>query len=410
VTILLLNAGSSSLKCTLMDPARGEIVAHASVDWAGESSRYERRGPGEARASEEVPFRGHGDAVRFTLADLGAGEEPDPEHPCTAVDAVGHRIVHGGEFSASVRVTPAVRSRIAALVELAPLHNPPGLETLAAAESLLPDVPHVAVFDTAFHSTLPAAAYTYPLPSEWTEGWGIRRYGFHGLSHSYDARRAAEMLTRPEGELRLVICHLGHGCSASAVLRGRSVDTTMGFTPLDGLMMATRSGSVDPGIVTHVQLRHGVPVNDVEAALNRRSGLLGVSGVSADMRQVLAAARAGNERARLALDVYAHRVRQAIGAFTATLGGVDALVFSGGVGENAPDVRADVCRGLECLGLELDASANAVARPDADVATASSPARILVIAAREDVAMLSEVVRVIDAESDPTAKEGRTQP
>jgi acetate kinase len=242
---------------------------------------------------------------------------------------------------------------------------------------------------------LPAAAYTYPLPDEWIRGWGIRRYGFHGLSHSYCANRAAEMLVRHVEELRLVICHLGHGCSASAVRHGRSIDTTMGFTPLDGLMMATRSGSVDPGILTHVQLKHGLGANELDEALNRRSGLLGVSGISADMREVLAAKHAGNERAGLAVDVYVHRVRQAIGALAVTLGGVDALVFTAGVGENSAEVRAAICGGLECLGLELDPGANRACRPDADVSPHGARARILVLAAREDLAMLSQVLRVI---------------
>jgi acetate kinase len=203
------------------------------------------------------------------------------------------------------------------------------------------------------------------------------------------------MLARHVEEVRLVICHLGHGCSASAVLHGRSVDTTMGFTPLDGLMMATRSGSVDPGILTHVQLRHGLGAKEVDEALNHRSGLLGVSGISGDMREVLAARRVGNEHARLAVDVYAHRVRQAIGALTVTLGGVDALVFTGGVGENSPEVRMAICHGLGCLGLELEVNANAACRPDADVARRGKAARILVVAAREDLAMLAEVIRVI---------------
>jgi acetate kinase len=305
--------------------------------------------------------------------------------------------VHGGDFSSSVRVTPAVRSGIEALAELAPLHNPPGLETLAAAESALPDVPHVAVFDTAFHTTLPAAAYTYPLPSTWIHDFRIRRYGFHGLSHAYCAVRAGEMLGREVAELRLIICHLGHGCSACAVLQGRSVDTTMGFTPLDGLMMATRSGSVDPGIVTHVQQHHGLSAKDVETALNHSAGLLGVSGISADMREVLSAVRTGDRRARLAVEVYAHRVRQAIGALAVTLGGVDALVFTAGVGANSAEVRAASCRGLECLGLELDPEENARRRPDADVASRGSRARILVLNTREELAMLAEVVRVIAA-------------
>jgi acetate kinase len=275
------------------------------------------------------------------------------------------------------------------------LHNPPGLETLAAAEAALPDVPHVAVFDTAFHASLPPAARTYPVPESWTRRWGIRRYGFHGLSHAYCVGRAAEMLARPVEELRLVICHLGHGCSASAVRAGRCLDTTMGFTPLDGLMMATRSGSLDPGILLHVQLERGVSAKEVEQALNHDSGLLGVSGVSGDMREVLASAGNGNPRARLAIDVYTHRVRQAVGALTATLGGIDALVFTAGVGENSAEIRAASCRDLECLGLELDAEANARSRPDADVARSGSRARILVITTREDLTMLDEVTRVI---------------
>lgn len=389
--ILLVNAGSSSLKCSLMESADRTVVAHAKADWAGPVTRYERSGPGTERVCQDVAFRRHGEAVRHSLEDLAVTAPTSSERPA----AVGHRIVHGGELGAPVRITPAVRSRISALAELAPLHNPPGLEALAAAESLLPDVPHVAVFDTAFHATLPAAAYTYPLPHAWTSGWGIRRYGFHGLNHSYCAARAAELLGRPASELRLVICHLGHGCSASAVLHGRSVDTTMGFTPLEGLMMATRSGSVDPGILTHVQLQHGLVAREVEDALNHRSGLFGVSGISGDLREVLAASRAGHERARLAVDIYVHRVRQAIGALAVTLGGVDALVFTAGVGENAADIRMATCRGLECLGLALDADANARCRPDADVARRGARARILVLAAREDLAMLSDVVRVI---------------
>jgi acetate kinase len=298
-----------------------------------------------------------------------------------------------------VRIGREVRGRIAALSELAPLHNPPGLESLAAAEEELPDAPHVAVFDTAFHAGLPAAARTYALPADWTRDWGIRRYGFHGLSHAYCTGRAAAMLGRPVEALRIVICHLGHGCSAAAVLHGRCVDTSMGFTPLDGLMMATRSGSVDPGILLHVQLRHGLSAKEIDEALNHRSGLLGVSGISGDMREVLARARAGDARARLAVDVYAHRVRQTIGAFAATLGGVDALVFTAGVGENAAEVRAESCRGLEFLGVELDTEANASCRADADVARPGSPARILVIETREDLAMLAEVIRVLESES-----------
>lgn len=393
MSVLLLNAGSSSLKCTLVETGDSRVVGRASADWAGPVTRYLLSAPGAERAPEEVPWRGHAEAVRRALDDLLPARSAGARS--AGLVAVGHRIVHGGEFRSSVRVGAGLRSRIAALAELAPLHNPPGLETLAAAEAELPDVPHVAVFDTAFHAGLLPAARTYAVPGSWARDWGIHRYGFHGLSHAYCARRAAEMLARPEAELRLVICHLGHGCSAAAVLGGRCVDTTMGFTPLEGLMMATRSGSLDPGVVLHVQRQHGLSAQQVENALNHESGLLGVSGVSGDMREVLASARAGDARAGLAVDVYTHRVRQAIGALTATLAGIDALVFTAGVGENSAEVRAASCRGLEFLGLELDPAANERCQPDADVARRGSRARILVIAAREDLSMLGEVMRVI---------------
>jgi acetate kinase len=396
VNVLLLNAGSSSLKGTLMDSAGGTVLASSLGDWAGAVTRYRYAGPDGKERSEEVPWKGHAEAVRRTLHDL-LHAEPAALPQRTAPAAVGHRVVHGGPFTSSVRITPEIRSRITALADLAPLHNPPSLETLAAAEAELPGVPHVAVFDTAFHATLPPEASTYPVPQRWARDWGIRRFGFHGLSHAYCSRRAAEMLGRPPEELRLVICHLGHGCSASAVRGGRCVDTTMGFTPLEGLMMATRSGSIDPSIVLHVQQHHGLTAEQVEKALNRESGLLGVSGLSADMRQVLAAARGGHEQARLALGIYTHRGRQAVGALAVTMGGIDALVFTAGVGEHAGEVRQAICAGLECLGLDLDAQANAACRPDADVARPGSRGRVLVIATREDVTMLREVIEVLGA-------------
>jgi acetate kinase len=385
VRVLLLNAGSSSLKSAVMDSAGAAEIATAVSDWAGPVTRYRVSGTTAPDDWRDVPWRGHSEAARRALADL----------PLGSLGAVGHRIVHGGEFTSSLRITPAVRARIAELADVAPLHNPPGLETLAVAEAALPEVPHVAVFDTAFHATLPAEARTYPIPANWTRDWGMRRYGFHGLSHDYCARRATELLGRASADLRIVVCHLGHGCSAAAVRAGRSIDTTMGFSPLEGLMMATRSGSVDPGLLLHAQLRHGLSAEQVESALHRDSGLLGVSGISGDMRVVLTAARAGDERARLAVDVYTHRVRQAIGALAVTLGGVDVLVFTAGVGENSPEVRAASCRGLECLGLELDEDANTRARPDADLARRQSPGRIFVVQSREEDTMLREVIRVL---------------
>jgi acetate kinase len=263
-------------------------------------------------------------------------------------------------------------------------------------------VPQVAVFDTAFHATIPPAGRTYALPYAWTTDWGLRRYGFHGISHAYCAGRAAEMLRRdPARGLRLVICHLGNGCSVSAVRDGTCRETSMGFTPLEGLMMGTRSGSVDPGLLLHVLRRKGVSAEQLDQVLNHESGLLGVSGVASDMRQVLAAAAAGNPRAELALEIFALRVRQTVGAMTATLGGIDALVFTAGVGEHAAEVRARACAGLECLGLELDPTANAQCRPDADVATAGSRGRILVIATREELVIMRETVRTLAEGKQP---------
>jgi acetate kinase len=395
MSFLLLNAGSSSLKCTLMEAAHQKGLASALADWAGSVTHYQYAGPDGRQRSENVSWRGHAEAVQRVLRDF-EHVEPAALSERSTLAGVGHRVVHGGQFTASVRITPEIRSRISALAELAPLHNPPSLATLAAAETELPSVPHVAVFDTAFHATISPEAYTYPVPANWTRDWGIRRFGFHGLSHAYCSRRAPEVLGRPPDGLRLVICHLGHGCSASAVRGGRCIDTTMGFTPLEGLMMGTRSGSIDPSIVLHVQRHHGMTVDHVEAALNHESGLLGVSGLSGDMREVLDAARAGHQQAQLALAVYAHRVRQAIGALAVTLGGVDALVFTAGVGEHASQVRQAICAGLECLGLELDAQANERCRPDADVSRQASRGRILVIATREDETMLQEVIQVLD--------------
>ena len=392
--ILLLNAGSSSLKATLVDGHEGTVLAHAKADWAGEATRYEFAGPDGVARTDTVADMRYGETVRRFIADLRQGH-PSGLSDLSELAAVGHRIVHGGEYQTSIQITPEVRSRIEQLRELAPLHNPPSLETLAAAEAELPGIPQIAVFDTAFHSTMPPEAYTYAIPMQWTRDWEIRRFGFHGLSHAYCSRRAAELLGRPSDKLRLVICHLGHGCSASAVQDGRCVATTMGFTPLEGLMMATRSGSIDPGVLLHLQRNHGLTAAQVEHSLNHNSGLLGVSGVSSDMRQVSAAATAGDEQARLAIAIYVHRVRQSIGALTVTMGGVDALVFTAGVGENAADIRGSFCSDLECLGLELDSKINATCRPDADVATTHSGGRILVIATREDETMLREVQTVL---------------
>jgi acetate kinase len=377
--ILLVNAGSSSVKIALLDAESQAVVAHGAADWAGKTTHWKFAGPG-VNVDETVPWRGPGPAVERTSRDLHV--QPD---------AVGHRVVHGGTSTHALLVDAAVRQHLKELVDLAPLHNPPSMEGLAAAEKLWPKVPQIVTFDTTFHATLAPAAYTYPLPGRWSGEWGYRRYGFHGLSHSYAARRAAQMLGRDD--LRLVVCHLGHGCSASAVDRGRCIDTTMGYTPLDGLMMGTRSGSVDPSILIHVQRHHGLSIDQVEAALLRESGLLGVSGKTGDMRANLAAEAAGDPAATLAVEIYVHRIRQAIGALAATLGGIDVLVFTGGVGENSAEIRRRACERLGFLGIELDAAANEHKHCDADIS--AGKVRVLILEAREDLSMLHDVLEVL---------------
>jgi acetate kinase len=301
------------------------------------------------------------------------------------LDAAAHRVVHGGEaFQEPAVIDAAVRASIAELEPLAPLHNAPALRAIDEAMERLPGVPHVAVFDTLFHATMPPAARTYAVPRTWREDWGVRRYGFHGLSVAWAAERAAALLGRPAGELRLVVCHLGGGCSVTAVAEGRSCDTTMGFSPLEGVPMATRSGSVDPAIVAYLVREHGLDAAAVDRALTEESGLLALGG-SADMRELEAAARAGSEEAGLALDVFCHRVAGAAGAMAVAAGGLDAIVFTGGIGEGSAAVREGVAHRLGVLGVELDTARNAAATDDADVATVASRARALVVAAREEL-------------------------
>ena len=298
------------------------------------------------------------------------------------VGAVGHRVVHGGHLVGPTVIDDEVRASIEDLAQVAPLHNAPALEAIDDARRLLPAHPHIAVFDTAFHATMPAEAAAYAIPRIWREDWGIRRYGFHGLSVQWSAERAAELLGT-EGTRRLVVCHLGGGCSITAVRDGRSLDTTMGFTPLEGVPMATRSGSVDPGVLLYVQRAHGLSVDDVDRALNGDSGLKGLS-CGRDLRELEAVA-SGDESARLALDVYAYRIAGAVAAMCVALGGLDAVVFTAGVGEHSPAVRSAVCERLEFLGVKLDPERNAHSAPDADIAQPGSNVRVLVIAAREDL-------------------------
>jgi acetate kinase len=314
-----------------------------------------------------------------------------------AFAAAGHRVVHGGvRFRDPVLVDDGVVQALRDLTALAPLHQPAAVDALVAARAGAPDVPHVACFDTAFHATIPEAAATYPVPRAWREQHGIRRYGFHGLSHAYAARRAAELLGRPPEELRLVTCHLGAGASLAAVDGGRSVDTTMGFTPLEGLCMATRSGSVDPGIPLWLQQQAGLSAAEVSDGLEHRSGLTGLAGTP-DMRQVLAAAADGEEQATLALDVYVHRLRRELAGMVAALDGLDALVVTGGVGERSAPVRARLAAGLGFLGVALDAARNDAVDGDCDVATDDGSVRMLVVAAREELEIARQVRSLVVA-------------
>jgi acetate kinase len=348
VRVLVVNAGSSTLKLRVVDDG-DEVVARADLP-----------------AVEQIP-----------PADLA--RELDGLAP---YDAVGHRVVHGGhEFQQPVLVEGDVRDRIAALTPLAPLHQPRSLAALDAVGRAVPGLPAVACFDTAFHATLPPEASVYALPREWREDLGVRRYGFHGLSHAYASRRAVAMGGDPR---HVVVCHLGAGASLCAVRDGRSVDTTMGFTPLEGLVMATRSGTVDPGAVLWLVTHAGLGAEDVTDALEHRSGLLGLAG-TADMREIVTRAEGGDGEAGLALGAYLHRLRAEIAAMVASLGGLDTLVFTGGVGENAPAIRAGAAGGLHHLGVAYDHEANATAVPDADITAPGSHALVLVIAAREDV-------------------------
>ena len=399
--VLVFNAGSSSLKFSLIEAARERTLLEGAIEWAVAPARLTLRAAGQAAVRRELTVRRHADAVAHVLAKLQAGGSAPVRDPAE-IGAVGHRVVHGGDrYAAAVRITPDVRREIEALGELAPLHNPLSVEVIDAVQAALPHVPAFAAFDTAFHSTLAPPAYTYAVPHAWTSDWRLRRYGFHGLSHAYCAARAAEMIGRRG--LRLVIAHLGNGASASAVRNGVCVDTSMGFTPLDGLVMGTRSGAVDPGLLIYILRHKGLNADGLDHALNHEAGLLGVSGVSSDMRLVLAAAEAGDPRARLAVDVYVHRLRQTIGAMAATLGGVDGLVFTAGVGEHSAEIRRRACESLGFLGFELDHAANGDCKPDADVASPASRARVLVIATGEDLAIAREIRQLIAARGDEGA-------
>jgi acetate kinase len=398
--ILVLNSGSSSQKSCLYEIGNAlpehppNAVWQAMIEWDGRLAEIQVKTSKGATFNDRVKIDSRGQALEHLFRSLWEGDARGGEKP-SEIDIVGHRIVHGGhEFEKPVIVSEEVKRAISSVSAFAPLHNRAELEGIDIMELLLGPIPQVAVFDTGFHRHLPLAAAVYPGPYEWFER-RIRRYGFHGINHQYCAERAAQLLGRDPASLKLVSCHLGNGCSLAAVDGGRSIDTTMGFTPLEGLMMGTRSGSVDPGILTYLMREEQISnAQEIDGVLNNRSGLLGISGVSSDMRQVLDAMKSGNKRAALAFEIFVHRLRSGIGSMVAALGGVDALIFTAGIGENSALVREQACARFSYLGLTLDPDRNNQSPGDADIATHESSVRVLVIRAQEDWSIARECWRI----------------
>jgi acetate kinase len=389
--ILVLNAGSSSQKTCLYEI--GSFIPDVAPRplWEGkieldrDNAEIRVKNSHGDHAEQTVKVEPESSSVGELLVKLWSDKGRSAGAPA-AVDVVAHRIVNGGpDYRDPVLISSQVKAAIARASSFAPLHNASGLAGIEFAEKRFPGVPQVAVFDTGFHKTLPEAAYVYPGPYEWV-AQGIRRFGFHGINHQYCAERAARLLGKDGGSLRLVICHLGNGCSLAAVQDGRSVDTTMGFTPLDGLMMGTRSGSIDPGILTYL-MSQNFTATQLDELLNKKSGLLGISGISGNMRDIVREMKSANVRAKLAFDIFVHRLRASIGAMVAALGGIDALVFTAGIGENSPEVRTAACGHGDYLNIELDDDKNAAESDDRDITRSGSAVRVLVLHAQEDWAI-----------------------
>lgn len=396
--VLVINAGSSSLKYQLLDPDTREVLAKGLCERIGIDGHLKHTPTGKDVYDADVDMPDHEEAIARVL-ELLTHNYYGVIKDISEIDAVGHRVVHGGEeFTHSVIIDRKVLKAIEACVPLAPLHNPANLTGIRACKEVLGDKPMVAVFDTAFHQTMPPKAFMYAVPYRWYNDNKVRRYGFHGTSHEYVSRRAAELIGRPIEELRIVSCHLGNGASTCSIKFGDSVDTSMGFTPTDGLPMGTRSGAIDPSITEYIARVRGYSPERVENVLNKESGMLGVSGVSSDFRDLELAASEGNERAQLAIDIFCYKVTKRIGSSAAAMGGVDAVVFTAGVGENSSTLRAKIVEGLEFLGLHMDPVKNQVRGKDAIISTDDSPGKILLIPTNEELMIALDTAKLVRGE------------
>ncbi|MDD4377903.1 MAG: acetate kinase [Eubacteriales bacterium] len=394
--ILVINCGSSSLKYQVLDMKNELLLAKGLVERIGmEGSLIGHEKIGMDKIKNQVPMKDHKDAIAQVLAAV-----QDPEHGVVKsmdeIGAVGHRVVHAGEkYSSSVLITDDVIKALEECIDLAPLHNPPNLLGISACKELMPNTPMVAVFDTAFHQTMPPESYIYALPYEYYTKYGVRRYGFHGTSHKYVSQRAAEILNVNLMDLKLITCHLGNGASVSAIKRGKCIDTSMGFTPLEGLVMGTRSGDIDPAIVTYIRQKENLPQGVANEILNKKSGVLGISGVSSDFRDLEEAVAEGNERAALALKVFAHKVRFYIGAYIAEMNGVDAIIFTAGVGENDVAMRDVICNELGNLGIKLDLVKNKVRGKETIISAEDSRVKILLIPTNEELMIARDTLNIV---------------
>ena len=396
--ILVINCGSSSLKYQLIDMETEELMAKGLVERIGiEGSRIKHETIGKEKKTIETPMQDHKRALELVMESL-TNEEYGAIKSLDEIDAVGHRVVHGGEdFAKSVIIDDKVLKGIEDNVEIAPLHNPPNIMGIKACQRLLPNVKQVAVFDTAFHQTMPEESYIYALPYEYYEKYKIRRFGFHGTSHKYITNRAAEMLGKDVNEVNLITCHLGNGSSICAVKNGKSIDTSMGFTPLEGLAMGTRCGDLDPAILPFLMEKENLSTDEINTLINKKSGVLGISGVSSDFRDIEAARDEGNKRAKLALDIFEKRVRGYIGSYMTELDHVDAIVFTAGVGENSIEMRESIVNGLKSLGLKIDTERNNVRGEDKLISADDSSIKIFVIPTNEELMIARDTKALVEA-------------